>query len=191
LATDRGPRPASAPRAEALFDVDQIPFAARDVRSVGEMLFDVDCLARQLLMDVTGDDAAWLLRGWPFLVAAAKELWQALPKHPLDDESDRPMERLAAQAANVEATLALPRGWPGKGPADARMIEMTDSLTTAAVLVRRYGAEIPQAADARRDIEAARARIMHGLYVTSHAAGVSLHAHGRDRYHGAGEGGNV
>ena len=34
---------------EALFDVNQIPMTSRDVRSVGEMLFDVDYLARQLL----------------------------------------------------------------------------------------------------------------------------------------------
>ncbi len=36
---------------EELFDVDQIPMTSRDVRSVGEMLFDVDYLARQLLME--------------------------------------------------------------------------------------------------------------------------------------------
>nr|WP_300578923.1 hypothetical protein [uncultured Nocardioides sp.] len=50
MATDL--RPAYADIDEELFDVDQIPMTSRDVRSVGEMLFDVDYLARQLLMDV-------------------------------------------------------------------------------------------------------------------------------------------
>lgn len=45
-----------------LFDVDLVPQTG-DARSVGEMLVDVDYLARQLLLDVTGDDAGPLLRG--------------------------------------------------------------------------------------------------------------------------------
>ncbi|NHA01270.1 hypothetical protein G5V59_19270 [Nocardioides sp. W3-2-3] len=45
LATDL--RLAYADIDSGLFDVDQIPMTSRDVRSVGEMLFDVDYLARQ------------------------------------------------------------------------------------------------------------------------------------------------
>lgn len=45
----------------------------RDVRSVGEMLTDVDYLARQLLIDVTGDDAGHLVRSWPDVVFAGRE----------------------------------------------------------------------------------------------------------------------
>uniref|UniRef100_UPI0030F9E126 hypothetical protein n=1 Tax=uncultured Nocardioides sp. TaxID=198441 RepID=UPI0030F9E126 len=84
---------------EELFDVDQIPVTSRDVRSVGEMLFDVDYLARQLLMDVAGDDAGTLLRSWPTMVAAAEDLWASLPgRRPGGDERDRPITRLSPQA---------------------------------------------------------------------------------------------
>ena len=62
---------------DALFDTDQIPLTSRDIRTVGELLHDVDYTARHLLMDVAGDDAGPLLRGWPDLVAAAASLWSS------------------------------------------------------------------------------------------------------------------
>lgn len=172
---------------EELFDVDQIPMSARDVRSVGEMLFDVDYLARQLLMDVGGDDAGTLLRSWPTMVAAAKDLWASLPgRRPGVDERDRPITSLSAQASTIEASLSGRRAWPGQGPTDPRVDQMTQTLHSAAALVRRYGAEIPhEQPDAHRDLEAARTRIMHGLYLTAHAVNVALHDYGRDRVNDA------
>jgi hypothetical protein len=151
------------------------------------MLFDVDHLARQLLMDVTGEDAATLLRGWPTVVAAAEELWSALPgRRSGIDERDRPIERLVAQSANIQTTLDAPKAWPGIGPTDPRMTELAETLLSAAALVQRYGAEIRhEQTHANRDLEAARTRIMHGLYVTSHAVSVAVHVHGRDRYRDA------
>ena len=47
--------------------------------------------------------------------------------------------------------------------------------------MHRYGADIPVQPAEHRDLEAARARIMHALYVTAHAVGVSLHQHGHSR----------
>ena len=106
MATDL--RPAYADIDEELFDVDQIPMTSRDVRSVGEMLFDVDYLARQLLMDVDGDAAGTLLRSWPTMVAAAEELWASLPgRRPAVDERDRTITSLSAQAATIEASAKL------------------------------------------------------------------------------------
>lgn len=176
---------------QELFDVDQIPITTRDVRSVGEMLFDVDYLARQLLMDVDGDDAGTLLRSWPTMVAAAEDLWASLPGwRPGVDERDRPMTSLAAQAATIEASLAGRKAWPGQGPTNPRLEQMTQTLISAAALVRRYGAEIPhEQPEAHRDLEAARARIMHGLYLTAHAVNVALHDNGRDRVNDARESG--
>ncbi len=176
MATDL--RPAYAEIDEELFDVDQIPRTSRDLRSVGEMLFDVDYLGRQLLMDVAGDDAGPLLRGWPTVVAAAEDLWAALPgRRPGVDERDRPITRLAAQASTIESSLASPKAWPGQGPIDPRLSQMAETLISAAALVRRYGAEIRhERTEAHRDLEAARTRIMHGLYVTAHAINVALHA---------------
>ncbi|MFC7504141.1 hypothetical protein [Nocardioides sp. GCM10030258] len=63
---------------------------------------------------------------------------------------------------------------------------MTRTLGHAGDLVHRYGADIPvQRTESFRDLEAARARIMHALYVSAHAVGVSLHQHGRSRYQAA------
>lgn len=168
---------------QELFDVDQIPMTSRDVRSVGEMLFDVDYLARQLLMDVGGDDAGTLLRSWPTMVAAAEDLWASLPgRRPGVDERDRPITSLAAQAATIESSLSGRKAWPGQGPTNPRVDQMTQTLLSAAALVRRYGAEIPhEQPDCHRDLEAARTRIMHGLYLTAHAVSVALHDNGRDR----------
>ncbi|WP_036491706.1 hypothetical protein, partial [Nocardioides sp. CF8] len=64
---------------DALFDTTQIPLTSRDIRTVGELLHDVDHTARHLLMDVAGDDAGRLLHGWPDLVTAASSLWSSLP----------------------------------------------------------------------------------------------------------------
>src|SRR3546814_1954849 len=103
LATDL--RLAYADIDQELFDVDQIPMTSRDVRSVGEMLFDVDYLARQLLMDIDGDAAGTLLRSWPTMVAAAEDLWASLPgRRPGVDERARPITRLSAQAATIETS---------------------------------------------------------------------------------------
>jgi len=172
---------------EELFDVDQIPMTTRDVRSVGEMLFDVDYLARQLLMDVDGDDAGTLLRSWPTMVAAAEDLWASLPgRRPGVDERDRPITSLSAQAATIERTLSGRKAWPGPGLTNPRVDQMTQTLVNAAALVRRYGAEIPhEQTEAHRDLEAARTRIMHGLYLIAHAVNVALHDNGRDRVNDA------
>ncbi|GAB7005244.1 hypothetical protein JCM18899A_27170 [Nocardioides sp. AN3] len=189
MATD--PRLAYADIDQELFDVDQVPMTTRDVRSVGEMLFDVDYLARQLLMDVDGDDAGTLLRSWPTMVAAAEDLWASLPgRRPGIDERDRAMASLDAQAATIEASLTGRKAWPGQGPTNPRLDQMTQTLINAAALVRRYGAEIPhEQPDSHRDLEAARTRIMHGLYLTAHAVNVALHDNGRDRVNDARESG--
>jgi hypothetical protein len=176
---------------EELFDVEQIAMTTRDVRSVGEMLFDVDYLARQLLMDVNGDDAGTLLRSWPTMVAAAEVLWASLPgRRPGVDERDRPIIRLSAQASTIDASLTGRKAWPGQGPTNPGVDRMAQTLLKAADLVRRYGADTPhEQPDAHRDLEAARTRIMHGLYLTAHAVKVALHENGRDRVNDARESG--
>jgi hypothetical protein len=176
---------------EELFDLDQIAMTTREVRSVGEMLFDVDYLARQLLMDVNGDDAGTLLRSWPTMVAAAEVLWASLPgRRPGVDERDRPIIRLSAQASTIEASLTGRKAWPGQGPTNPGVDRMAQTLLKAADLVRRYGADTPhEQPDAHRDLEAARTRIMHGLYLTAHAVNVALHENGRDRVNDARESG--
>lgn len=165
-----------------LFDADAVPFTTGDIRTVGEMLADVDHQARLLLLDVDGDHAGGLVRGWPALVTAASELWAALPRTGYADEPhERPMERLVAHAATIDNSLSA--GWPGRGDPDHRVAHMTETLQAAGGLVRRYGPEISgQGAALRQDLQAARSRTMHSLYVAAHAGNVALHAHGHDRY---------
>jgi len=175
---------------EALFEDAAIVPTTRDVRSVGEMLFDVDYLARQLLIDVVGDDSAQLLRGWPEVVSAAADVWSVLPvrRFPVSGQPDKHMDRLAALAESIETSLRT--GWPGTGATDPRMSQIAETLTRAARLVERYAGEIPlERRVVRDDIDAARTRIMHGLYLTTHAVSVALHQHGRDRYFDAREAG--
>ena len=180
-------RPTYADIDEELFDVDQVPMTSRDMRSVGEMLFDVDYLARQLLMDADGDNAGTLLRSWPMMVAAAEDLWASLPgRRPGVDQRDRPIASLSAQAVTIETSLSGRKAWPGQGPTNPRIDQMTQTLVSAAILVRRYGTEIAhEQPDVHRDLEAARTRIMHGLYLTAHAVNVALHENGRDRVNDA------
>jgi hypothetical protein len=180
-------QPGYAVSDEALFDDDAIVSTTGDVRSVGEMLLDVDYLARQLLMDVTGGDAAPLVRGWPDVVAAASDLWTALPvrRSPVTGESEtHHMDRLQSLAAGIQRNLGT--GWPGPGSSDPRTTQIATTLTHAARLVQRYAEEIPaERTVIRQDVDAARARIMHGLYLTAHALGVSLHQRCRDRHRDA------
>src|SRR3546814_18443760 len=116
------------------------------------------------------------------MVAAAEDLWASLPgRRPGVDERDRPITRLSAQAATIETSLSGRTAWPGQGPTSPRIDQMTQAFINAAALVRRYGAEIPhEQPDAHRDLEAARTRIMHGLYLPAHAVTVAPHDHGPD-----------
>src|SRR3546814_2957541 len=102
---------------------------SRDVRSVGEMLFDVDYLARQLLMDIDGDAAGTLLRSWPTMVAAAEDLWASLPgRRPGVYERDRPITRLSAQDATIETILSGRTAWPAQGHTSPRTHQMTPAF---------------------------------------------------------------
>lgn len=168
-----------------LFEADAVPSTTSDTRTVGEILTDVDHQARLLLLDVDGDHAGGLVRGWPAIVTAASEFWAALPRTGYADEAhDRPMERLVARAATTDNSLSS--GWPGRGAPDPRLAHIAEVLQTAGGLVRRYGPEISgHGAALRQDLQAARSRTMHALYVAAHASSVALHAHGRDRYHEA------
>lgn len=199
-----------APVDAALFDARRVPVPG-DGRTVGEMLASADQTARQLLMDVTADDAAALLRGWPELVEATAELWDALPSGPpaagavAKDEPSAgrteplsvaglrtslaaersavigPMQQLAEVAGAMHSDLAS--GWPGEGLADRRLGRMKADYISAARLVRRYGADVPtDRPEVRADIAASRMWVMHGLRVAAHGVSVALLDHGRELY---------
>jgi hypothetical protein len=167
---------------DALFDSGQIVDTCKDTRTVGEMLHDADHLARQLLMDVAGDDAGPLLRAWPALVDAGSHLWKALPGRRREgDERDLPMRRLHATTSTFSNSLAGQRSWPGEGPTHTGVDQISETLRTAGDLIARYGAEVPaHQTRTARDIDATRVWVMHTLYVTAHAISVALNLHGKD-----------
>ncbi len=164
----------------ALFDVDEFLLGDDDRRSVGEMLWDADRGARELLADIDGDDAAGLLRGWPAVIAASLDVWHALPDGTA--VSPRRVERLdQLRVAGESATRSMPHGWPSPGAIDSRMSQIAGDLSTAATLVRRFGQQPSlYRLEPRRDVTAARTRAMHTLYVATHAVTVALHQRGQD-----------
>ncbi|WP_157537478.1 hypothetical protein [Nocardioides sp. Root190] len=170
---------------DALFDATEVPLTTRDIRTVGELLHDVDDTARRLLMDVAGEDAGRLLQAWPGLVTAAASVWSSLPGQGFGAGArtrDEPITRLVSLADTITKKLRH-SSWPPASPPDPRIAQMTQTLGHAGDLVHRYGPDIPiQRADTFRDLEAARARIIHALYLSAHAVGVSLHQHGHNLY---------
>lgn len=143
-------------------------------RSVGEMLIDSDLLARELLVASAADSAAGLVRTWPSLVQAATRVWAALPANLVPSAEVDPMTRLAGIGAGIGRGTAR-ASWPGPGPQDGRLLEIGANLARAAFLVERYGRDVqPTTAAARADLAAAQARIVHVLYVSTHATTLAV-----------------
>ncbi|GAB4002313.1 hypothetical protein [Nocardioides ultimimeridianus] len=156
--------------------------AAGDVRSVGELLIASDYQARTLLLDVEAAAAPGLLRAWAETVAAAADLWKALPGPEYAGVAGRrTIERVTELAGSIQADLDTAR-WPGAGPGDHRMHGITDNLGRARQLVDKYGSEIaPHQPRVQKDLEAARTRIVHTLYIATHGVVVALNEDGRQR----------
>jgi hypothetical protein len=155
----------------------------QDARSVGELLLDADFTTRQVLMDATGQDAPAMLGTWGEVVQSASELWATLPPpvgggaSPIDGAT---MARLESMSQAMHRTQVR-QGWPGDGPADERLLHVAETLTRAADLIGRRGGHIrPTDTAVRADLDAARMRIMHTLYVGAHGVGVAAREHVRD-----------
>lgn len=166
--------------ATSVFDADRIVYTRHDVRSVGEMLHDADHLARALLVDVDGGDAATLLRTWPSVVDAGASVRAAIPREH-GEKHDLAMKRLVATAGISQSSFQGGERWPGQGPGHPGAQQIADTLRSAGFLIARFGAEArPEKPEVRRDMDATRARVMHTLYLTAHASTVALNAHGRN-----------
>ena len=155
--------------------------SARISRSVGELLLEADAATRTLLFDVTGDDAPAMLRTWGEVVQSAAELWEALPALPGDQAArGQRMDQLQAISHGMHRTH-LRQGWPGEGPSDERLLRVAESFSAARGLVARHTSpgSPPRSAESVRDVEAARTRTMHALYVGAHAVGVAVREHVR------------
>lgn len=149
-----------------------------DQRSIGELLLDADYQARQLLLDVDGADAAAMLRTWGEVVQAAGDLWSSLPPTPYTSPLDgATMQRLETMS-QAQHRAQLARGWPGDGPPDERLLGIAENLQRAAELAAGPGRRVrPRTPAAYDDLDAARMRVMHTLYVGAHAVGVAVHRH--------------
>jgi hypothetical protein len=162
--------------------------STRDGRSVGELLLDTELTARRVLLDGPDEDAVAMVRTWPEVVEAAVGLWEALPRTlpPVPatgtyrlEADDVLMGRLHAASGALHRTGR--RGpWPGPGPADERLATMADNLARAADLVVQAEPNRPRRPQALADLGAAKARLMHCLYLGSHGVLVALGRHVRD-----------
>ena len=73
------------------------------------------------------------------------------------------------------------RTWPGDGPVDDRLLTIAGHLVRAHDLIeRRLRATGPLSSSATQDAAAARTRVLHTLYVTSHAVSLATRAEARD-----------
>ncbi|NHA68759.1 hypothetical protein [Phycicoccus flavus] len=162
-----------------------------DTRSVGELLLACDRDTRALLLDPHDLDAAALVRAWPEMVQAAHELLSALPTslpHPgratQPGPADVIAERLRMASDGTHRHLAA-RTWPGTGPSDSRLIGVADAFVRAHDLIHATwrGLE-PGRVDVLVDATAARARVLHSVYVATHAVGLAVGQEIRDREHG-------
>ncbi|MBO1756541.1 hypothetical protein [Allobranchiibius sp. CTAmp26] len=152
-----------------------------DQRSIGELLWDADFRARELLLDVVGDDAPAMLRTWGEVVQTAAELWSKLPAVLSPNPAEAAtMQRLEAMG-RAQHRSQLRSGWPGDGPPDERLLKIADAFHRAGRLAAGPGRRIvPDREDVLDDLHAARMRVMHTLYVSAHAVGVAVHQHVED-----------
>jgi hypothetical protein len=151
-----------------------------DRRTVGEFLADSDALARDTLLDVTPSQGPAMVQTWSQVVQSAAELWAALPPVSLAAPSGPDlMVRLHGLGDGIARSAT--GQWPGPGPQDQRLVEIAHNLSRARELVERYGRDVqPTSAEARADIAAARARVMHTLYVGAHGTAVALRGYTND-----------
>jgi hypothetical protein len=160
---------------------------ARDRRTVGELLADSDALSREMLLDVSAKQGPAMVRTWGQVVQSAARLWAVLPPISVAAPSGPDlMVRLRVIGDGIARSTSA-GGWPGLEPMDERLLEIARNLSRAADLVERYGQDVqPTSAETRADTTAARARVMHTLYVAAHGTAVALGEYAndlRDRLH--------
>src|SRR5215218_8024746 len=119
-----------------------------------------------------------MVRTWGQVVDAAGRLWAVLPPAvPMRRSEPDLMPPLRQMANGIAATTSVGH-WPGAGTHRRTLLQIAHHLSRARILVERYGRDVePTTADVRADIAAARARIMHTLYVSAHGTAVAITEH--------------
>ena len=153
--------------------------------SVGELLLEGDLTARRLLLDPDALDAAAMMRSWPEVVQAGHEFLAILPRrgggpgvHALAGarSQDQTGERLQLMATSMHQHLRN-RFWPGDGPPDDQLLAIAGNLIRAHDMVASQRRPAPLLTPAvLADAGVARERVLHTLYVASHAINVAVQA---------------
>jgi hypothetical protein len=151
-----------------------------DRRTVGELLAESDALSRDVLLDVVPSHGPTMVRTWGQVTQSAAQLWAVLPPASLASPAAPDlMARLRALGEGVARSAA--GHWPRPGHQDQRLLEIARNLSRARDSVERHGRDVqPTSAEAQADIAAARARIMHTLYVGAHGTAVALREYADD-----------
>ncbi|NLD76304.1 MAG: hypothetical protein GX643_06530 [Acidimicrobiales bacterium] len=147
-----------------------------DQRSVEELLRDCDILARNLLWDHDADSNA-RLRTFGEVVESAIDLWNAIPTQ----VPDQRLDGIHAATLALHRSIASDRTWPGLGPPDITMEEISANLTRAADLIssrRLPGIDLSPAGE--HTAEAMRVRTLHILHLTTHATMLAAQARIKD-----------
>ena len=146
---------------------------ARDRRTIGELLAGSDALARETLLDATPDNARAMVRSWNQLVASAVHLWAALASRPDSMSGSDPIERLRVVGQAIGRSVRAGH-WPGHGPTDDHLSEISDNFSLARHLIERH-----DTANTNRDAHTSdiRGQVMHTLYVAAHGTAVALGAY--------------
>ncbi|GIL37570.1 hypothetical protein [Phycicoccus sp. DTK01] len=148
---------------------------AQESRSVGELLTACDRDVCELLTEPDRLSADELVRAWPEMVQAGQEL-MAATRPPTGRgwadpvRVDEVAERLRLVSDALHAQL-LKRGWPDSGVGDPRLVAISDVFVEVHDRVQR-GWRQPALgrSDVAADAAAVRARVLHTLYVGTHAA---------------------
>jgi hypothetical protein len=153
--------------------------------SVGELLLEGDLTARRLLLDPDALDAAAMVRTWPEVVQAGHEFLAILPRRgggpgvhalPMARSQDRTGERLQLMATSMHQHFSK-RSWPGDGPPDDQLLAIAGNLIRAHDMVASHRRPAPLLTPAvLADAAVARERVLHTLYVASHAITVAVQA---------------
>jgi hypothetical protein len=150
---------------------------ARDRRTIGELLAGSDALARETLLDATPENARAMVRSWNQLVASAVHLWAALASGPDSLSGSDPMERLRVVGQAIGRSVRAGH-WPGHGPTDDHLSEISDNFSRARHLIERHGRS-SQTANTDRHAHSPDicGQVMHTLYVAAHGTAVALGAY--------------
>jgi hypothetical protein len=112
--------------------------SASDHRTVDELLADSEALAREILLDATTEQAPAMVRSWNQLVESAANLSVVLPFTPDSASGSDLMKRLRVVGEAIGRGVTIGH-WPGHGPTDEHLTEITDNFSRARQLVERHG----------------------------------------------------